>query len=80
MNALVSDNWIEMRSLESLPNGVNVITVSCEDYTAYRQLPSVVSHDGDHYGLAGWSSDNLKAYYRTDKMRSWVRFVNETLS
>jgi hypothetical protein len=80
MKALASDNWIDMQSLEYLPDGVKVITVSCGDYTEYKRLPSVISHDGKYYGLSGWNSDYLNAYYRTDRMNNWVRLVKDAQS
>ena len=64
MQGTAIQNAITIRSSETLPNGVKVITVSTEDfYTS----PHAIEYDGNLYGRTGWNSTTRVVYYRTDK-------------
>ena len=51
---------------ETLPNGVKVLVVPCENFDNLKRLPSALDYDGLRYGRTGWNSDKCVAYYRTD--------------
>lgn len=51
---------------EQLPNGVQVVTVPCNDYSDLYRLPPAVEYKGVRYGMTGWNSDRHVAYFRTD--------------
>jgi hypothetical protein len=59
-------NAITIKTAETLPNGVKVITTDCDDFETFRTLPKAVCFDGFAYGLTAWNSDRNVAYYRTD--------------
>jgi hypothetical protein len=73
MTAKPIDNAVEILTAATLPDGVKVVTVPCEDYAALKALPKAIEYKGDIYGRSGWNSDTCVAYYRTDKAvaRSW---------
>jgi len=60
------DNMIPVLSQEELPNGVNVVTVSCDGYDELKKLPKVIEYHNRVYGQTGWNSDKNVAYYRDD--------------
>lgn len=51
---------------ETLPNGVKVAIIPCENYANLKSLPQAIDYDGLRYGRTGWNSDRCIAYYRTD--------------
>lgn len=60
-------NAYVVQSLETLPNGVGVLTLSLnEGYDSYKKLPAVLLYKGMLYGKTAWNSDRLIAYFRTD--------------
>lgn len=58
---------IAVLSLETLPDGVQVVTVPCADFAALEALPQAIELEGQHYGRTGWNSDRFVAYFRSDK-------------
>lgn len=59
-------NHIPVLCVETLPDGVRVVIVTCADYEALRTLPRAISYDSRAYGRSGWDSDRCVAFYRTD--------------
>ena len=57
---------VAVLSLETLPDGVQVVTVPCDDYAAVKALPVAIELGGVRYGRTGWNSDTHVAYYRND--------------
>ncbi len=53
-------------STETLPNGVDVLTIPCADSDVLATLPAAVEHAGTLYGRTGWNSDRCVAYFRSD--------------
>lgn len=60
-------NVLNVKSAESLPNGVKVVIIDCADWMAFVRTPNAIIYDGLTYGCSGWNSDRCVAYYRTDK-------------
>lgn len=57
---------VAVLSLETLPDGVQVVTVPCADYDAVQALPRAIELGGVRYGRTGWNSDRFIAYFRSD--------------
>ena len=53
-------------NVETLPNGVGVLIVSCDGYGDFKTLSRALSYNGRTYGRTGWNSDHMIAYYRSD--------------
>jgi hypothetical protein len=53
-----------IKCVETMSDGLKVLTVDCLDYDAYVSLPELVRFDGRVFGLTGWNSDTCLAYYR----------------
>ena len=66
MQAKPIQNALTVKSHETLPNGVEVLTLDCTDFAAFKSLPAAVEYNGSQYGRTGWNSDRYVAYYRTD--------------
>jgi len=60
-------NSIQVRESFFLPDGHRMVTLGCNDYSVYKQLPAAVKFQGLVYGLTGWNSDSNEAYYKTSK-------------
>jgi len=58
---------VQIISNETLPCGVGVLTVPCDDYKTYKSLPKAVAFDGREYGLSGWDSDKCVGFFRSDR-------------
>ena len=58
---------VQIISNETLPCGVGVLTVPCDDYKTYKSLPKAVAFDEREYGLSGWDSDKCVGYFRSDR-------------
>jgi hypothetical protein len=59
---------------ETLPNGVQVLTVPCsEAYETFKTLPVALDFEGARYGKTGFNSDARVAYYRTDAALAWAK-------
>lgn len=59
-------NMIPVQAVETLPNGVGVLTVKCDDYDQFAALPPAVRYLDTMHGKSGWNSDSHVAYFRTD--------------
>lgn len=57
---------VAVLALETLPNGVKVVTTPCADYQALAALPQAIELEGARYGRTGWNSDRKIAYFRSD--------------
>ena len=66
MKAASITSYIRVKTHETLPDGVQVVTTDCDDYAHLRELPFALSFRGELYGRTGWNSDRNIAYYRTD--------------
>ena len=60
------ENALIVKSVETLPGGVKVVTLDCRDWAAFGQSPSALEYDGEVFGRTGWNSDKHVVYYRTD--------------
>jgi hypothetical protein len=60
------ENALIVKSVETLPDGVKVVTLDCRDWAAFGQSPSALEYDGEVFGRTGWNSDKHIVYYRTD--------------
>jgi len=60
------ENALIVKSVETLPDGVKVVTLDCRDWAAFGQSPSALEYDGEVFGRTGWNSDTHIVYYRTD--------------
>ena len=67
MQAKPLQNAVNVKSAETLPNGVKVVTLDCADWMDFIRTPKAINYDGEVYGCSGWNSDRCVAYYRSDK-------------
>ena len=61
------ENALSVRSVETLPDGVKVVTLDCRDAASFSRTPSALEYDGEVFGRTGWNSDKCVVYYRNDK-------------
>ena len=66
MNAKPINDALTVLELVTLPDGVTVATVPCQDYDAKRRLPKAIRLGSSVLGCSGWNSDRCVAYFRTD--------------
>lgn len=66
MLAEIKTNYIPIQDYGTLPNGVHIIEIPCQDYETKKRLPRAIEYQGRLYGCSGWNSDRCVAYYRTD--------------
>lgn len=57
---------VAVQNVESLPDGVQVLTVACPDHDTFQTLPDALEFKLTTFGRTGWNSDRSIAYYRTD--------------
>tara|TARA_R110002096_G_scaffold188696_3_gene368651 strand:- start:942 stop:1181 length:240 start_codon:yes stop_codon:yes gene_type:complete len=67
MQAKPLENALSVKSMETLPDGVKVVTLDCRDCAAFGRTPSALEYDGEVFGRTGWNSDRFVVYYRSDK-------------
>ena len=67
MQAKPLENALSVKSVETLPDGVKVVTLDCRDWAGFGQSPSALEYDGEVFGRTGWNSDRCVVYYRSDK-------------
>lgn len=65
--AKIINNVCLVDSFETLPNGIGVLMVKCDDSDCFLSLPKALSYKGKQFGKTGWNSDRYIAYYRTDR-------------
>ena len=51
--------------------GRTILLAPCEDYDAYRALPSVLKYEGAIYSLTGWNSDKGYACWQVTHRVAW---------
>jgi hypothetical protein len=66
MTATAINDALTVLELVTLPDGVTVATVPCQDYDAKRRLPKAIRLGSSVLGCSGWNSDRCVAYFRTD--------------
>ncbi len=59
-------NDIPVNSFYTMPNGIRVAEVRCENYLGFSTLPGAVEVSNMRLGKSGWNSDQCVAYYRSD--------------
>lgn len=59
------EGLVKVLSREELPDGELCLTVPCDDYSALRSLPKMLTYEGARYGRTGWNSDLRIAYFKT---------------
>ena len=66
MQAQSVNDVVLLRLVETLPDGVTVLTVDMADYAHFIRSPMALRFNGRLYGRSGWNSDRHVAYYRSD--------------
>ena len=66
MQAQPVNDAVLLRLVETLPDGVTVLTVDVADYMHFIRSPMALRFNGRLYGRSGWNSDRHVGHYRSD--------------
>ena len=65
--AKVLSDYISLTSVYC-HEGVTIAELPCQDYEAFRALPSAIEVDGKVLGRMSWNSDKFYAVYKTSAL------------